>query len=141
MDMLVAGAKVVIGIVASLWLGLHPLVQLLLVLMVMDIISGIIAAGQAGLLNSDRSYVGMRKKVMVLLLVGVSTLIEPYVGLSVAAVVAGFYCVHEMLSVLENADALGLPIPGVLSDALAKLSTEKPATEVSEVPKVPEDLP
>jgi phage-related holin len=46
------------------------------------------------------------------------------VGLPLGQAVAGFYCAHELLSLLENSDRAGLPVPGILRDALKTLSPE-----------------
>lgn len=52
--------------------------------------------------------------------------LSPLVGVPLGEAVAGFYAAHELLSVLQNADRAGLPVPQVLRDALAKLSPEPP---------------
>jgi phage-related holin len=41
---------------------------------------------------------------------------------------AGAFCVTELISIVENASAIGVPIPKVITDLLDKLNTgEKPS--------------
>ena len=117
-------------LVAGIWGGLIAMVQLLLILMLIDIASGILGAAQRGELSSQCSFAGMTKKAMTLLIVAACGAIECYVPESIGqvplqAAVAGFYCAGEVLSILENAVEAGLPVPQVIRDALAKLSPEE----------------
>lgn len=117
-------------VAAGAWGGLIAMVQLLLILMVLDIFSGMLAAAQKGELSSQCSFRGMTKKAMILLVVASAGAIECYVPESIGAIplqasVAGFYSAGEVLSILENAVAAGLPVPQFLREALAKLSPEK----------------
>ncbi len=115
---------------AAIWGGLIPLVQLLILLMVIDIVSGMLVAIQGKTLSSSTAFKGMTKKAMALLLIGAAGAIEVYavtlVGeVPIQATVAGFYCGSELLSVVENAALAGLPVPKVLRDVLAKISPEQ----------------
>lgn len=98
------------------------MVQILIALMALDIATGLLAGFAGRRLSSEVSFRGMAKKTTVLLLVATAAIIEPHVGLPVADAVAGFYCAHELLSIIENAAESGLPVPQILRDALAKLS-------------------
>lgn len=118
-------------VVAGVWGGLIPLVQLLILLMAIDIASGVLVAVQDRALSSDAAWRGMTKKAMALLVVGAAGLLECYAAAMVGAVplqaaVAGFYCASELMSIVENAARAGLPVPQVLRDVLAKLNPEKP---------------
>ena len=129
-DLWLRGAATV---AAGLWGGLLAMVQLLLILMLLDIASGILGAAQRGELSSGRSFAGMTKKAMTLLIVTACGAIETYAAPSIGSIplqaaVAGFYCAGEVLSIIENGMEAGLPIPQVIRDALAKLSPEKPVT-------------
>ena len=124
-------AKTIGAAAVAFWGGLIPLVQLLAILMLLDIASGLLAAYYKRELCSEVSFRGMVKKGMVLLLVTGSGAIECYAGPSIGgvplqALVAGFFCMHEGLSIIENAGRAGLPIPDTLRDALAKLGTGRP---------------
>lgn len=109
------------ALVAAWWAGLPLLVQVLIGMMILDIAAGVLAAYIAQELSSRVSFRGMAKKAMVLVLVGAASWVEPAVGVPLASAVAGFYIVHELMSLLENAAAAGLPVPDVLRDALARV--------------------
>ena len=106
---------------AALWGGLPMLVQVLIGVMVLDILSGILAAYIAQKWSSRVTFRGMAKKAVVLVLVGAAAWLEPAIGVPLASAVAGFYVVHELMSILENAAIAGLPVPDVLRDALARV--------------------
>jgi len=117
--------KLIAGALAALWGGLPVLVQVLIVLMAMDIATGMLSAFVNRELSSDVSWRGMARKAIILLVVACGVWIEPAVGLPIGAAVAGFYAAHEGLSILENVTRAGLPVPQVLRDALRKLSPEE----------------
>lgn len=129
LDWLVKG---VAGAIAAVWGGLIPLVQLLLILMLIDIGTGLLSAAQRREISSRISFVGMTKKALVLLVVAMAAAVESYAGaivgnLPIDEAVAGFYCASEGISILENAVTAGLPVPQLLRDVLKKLSpTEQP---------------
>ncbi len=130
MERLELAIKTIVAVLAVFWGSLIPLVQLLLILMFIDIVSGFVIAIQERELSSDVAWKGMTKKAMALLLVVTAGVVEVYGtnlvgGLPLQAAVAGFYAAGEILSVIENAAAAGLPIPDVLRQVLAKLSPEK----------------
>ena len=117
------GIRVVAAFVGGVWLGLHPLFQALIILMVLDIVTGLLSGYVARKLNSDVSFRGITKKVLILLAVATAGVIGPHIGdVPLAGVVAGFYVMNEGLSILENLAEAGLPIPEVLQKALAKVN-------------------
>lgn len=116
--------KLAAGALAALWGGLPVLVQVLVILMALDIATGLLAAFVNRELSSDVSFRGVARKAIVLLVVAGTAWIEPAVGLPVGQAVAGFYAAHEGLSLIENVTRAGLPVPQVLRDALRKLSPE-----------------
>ena len=115
------------GTAAAFWGGLIPLVQLLVVLMLIDICTGLLSAAQRRQIDSRVSFVGMTKKAVTLLIVVMAAAVECYAGATVGNLpideaVAGFYCASEGISILENAVKAGLPVPQLLQDVLKKLS-------------------
>ena len=108
---------------AGIWGGFHPLVQTLVVLILLDFASGLLYAWSTGAVSSDASYRGMAKKAMMLLLTGAASAYNATqpLGFDAGTAVAGFFCTTELISIVENAGRLGLPIPKPLMDALAKL--------------------
>ncbi len=128
----IAGAfSLVTGSIAAYWLGLNPLMQLLLILIVLDVLSGLIGAFMKKEISSTVSWAGLGKKAIILVIVAgaefAGSLAEIQINetLTLGAMVAGFYAVNEFISILENAAAAGIPIPKFLKDALQKLNSEK----------------
>jgi len=123
--------KLVIGAVIALWLKLEPLMQLLIILMVFDIITGLIRSTVQRKLSSDVSWHGMGKKAIMLIVVAAAQFAGDLGGiqmgdnLSLGSLTAGFYAVGEFLSILENGASIGMPVPKFLRDALQKISPEK----------------
>ena len=116
-------AGAIVALAAGFYGGLHPLIQTLVVLILLDFASGIILAKTTGSISSDASFRGMGKKAMMLILVGAAhtyNATQP-MGFDAGAAVAGFFCTTELISIIENAGRLGLPIPKPLMDAMAKL--------------------
>lgn len=118
--------------VLALWGGLNGLDQLLFSLMIIDSLSGLVAAGKIGSINSAVGYVKVRKKVMILLMLGAAHVVDPYtssllgalpVQVSLSNAIAVFFATNELISIVENADAVGLPIPPFLRSALAKVNS------------------
>jgi toxin secretion/phage lysis holin len=99
-----------------------PMVKSLLWLIGIDMVLGVAVAFTRRALSSTISFRGVTRKVTMLLMVAMGAVLEPFAqGLPVAQLVAMFYIVTEGISCLENAAALGVPLPAVLTDTLAKL--------------------
>ena len=109
--------------------GQFPLIGILLILMLIDIVTGIIAAFIAKTISSSASWSGMGKKVITLLAVAMGAVIEPYAGIPLGGAISLFYIVTEGISITENMDRAGVPVPPPLRDALAKFrDSQKPTT-------------
>ena len=116
-----AGPTIVVSILAALvglWVTLGLAVQTLLVLMCLDMVTGILRALIDGELSSDIGYQGVTRKALTLAIVVTGHIIEPVIGVQLGALVATFYAAIEVISILENAAAVGVPIPAALRDAL-----------------------
>ncbi len=85
----------------------------LIALIVIDYISGIIAAIIEKKLSSRKGLAGILKKGMFLLVVAVGHIVDHAVGGEGAlrSLVIGFLIANEGLSILENCGRCGLPIP------------------------------
>jgi len=95
------------------WFTAIPSIGVLLILMLLDIISGFLA-------GQPVSWRTANTKVMTLVIITVCKLIEGEVGedWKIARASAIFYCFNELLSILKNAKDLGVPIPPVISSWL-----------------------
>lgn len=108
--------------VAGGWTRISPPIQTLLILMGLDVLSGIIAAIGAGTVSSSVMVRGLFKKLGVFPLLALLHVIEkplniPFEFESIAAIA---FMVYEAMSIVENCAAAGVPIPAVIVDALAK---------------------
>ena len=104
--------------------GVDGLMTALLVLMVMDYVTGVMCAVIDRELSSSVGFRGIFKKVLILMLVGVAHIVDLHVvrsGEALRSAVICFYLSNEGVSVLENAGHLGLPIPEKLKGILAQL--------------------
>ena len=123
------------GILVGLWVGLGVFVQALLILMVADIVTGMIAAAVEGTVSSAASGRGLAKKAVALILVmltaWLSINLHAYLGEGVpgADAVAGAFILTEVISILENAKRVGVnlgPLEKVLAVARQGRSNEPP---------------
>ena len=104
--------------------GLDGLLIALIVLMVLDYISGVMCAIADKDLDSRIGFRGICKKVLILMLVGVANIVDVHVvgtGSALRGAVVCFYMSNEALSLFENAAHLGLPVPDKLREVLSQL--------------------
>ena len=120
------------GTVASFFSGLPPLVWILLAVITLDYITGIICGilgkspkTENGGLSSKEAFQGLLRKALVLLVVFLAALLDQAVSMSADiefAAVSGATCLwfiaSEGMSILENAAAMGVPIPRILLNML-----------------------
>lgn len=100
----------------------------LIALIMLDYITGIIAAAVEKKLSSEVGARGIAKKVIMLLVVAVANVVDASVigeGNVLRSVAALFYIANEGISLLENGARLGVPMPKKLIDILAQLRTDK----------------
>lgn len=104
--------------------GVDGFMTALIVLMVLDYVTGIMCAIVDKQLSSSIGFKGLFKKMLIIMLVGVAHIVDlNVVGSNEAlrSAVICFYLSNEGVSVLENASRLGLPIPEKLKAVLAQL--------------------
>ena len=122
------GVVAVIGIILQHLFGpWSDSFETLLILMVIDYITGISAAyiNPNMKLDSSKCGAGALKKVVILLIIATTYRID-LIGQTMAKdVVLLFFIGREALSVLENAANCGLPIPQKLKDTLAQFTETK----------------
>lgn len=105
------------------WVGMMPtLAWILLSLMILDVLSGIGRAYITQTVSSEVSGPGIARKMMMLLGVLATALLQSVIGIDRAAdAMMGFLILHEGISIAENLAASGVPLPRWLVDALAKV--------------------
>ena len=101
------------------------LFQALIAMVALDYVTGILKGGKRGELSSAVGFEGIRRKVMIFMLVGAAhildhELVNELLGSSevLRDLVIFFYLANEGLSIIENAIAIGLPIPEVVKERL-----------------------
>jgi len=99
----------------------------LIVFIVLDYLTGVLAAWCSRTLNSYVGLKGIAKKVLMLVLVGVAHQVDLLTGSTgiIRLAVLWFLIANEGLSILENVAALSVPIPDVLRKALEVLKEKK----------------
>ncbi|MED4124040.1 holin family protein [Halalkalibacterium halodurans] len=107
------------------------LLSILLTLVVIDYISGLIAAGMEGGIKSRTGLTGIARKIFIFVMVAVAHLTDQVlleVGFETEALIFTaaivFYLVNELISITENAGRIGLPVPKQLKQAIAILKGE-----------------
>ncbi|MFD6509275.1 holin family protein [Bacillus sp. NPDC060175] len=103
--------------------GWDTTLRVLLIMAAIDYITGVIAAGFNGELKSKVGFKGIAKKVVLFLLVGAATQADAAIGTNSAIREATifFFIGNELLSLLENAGRMGIPLPQVLTNAVEVL--------------------
>ncbi|AGL03671.1 phage holin family protein [Desulfoscipio gibsoniae] len=107
--------------------GYDGLVLALVAFVVIDYITGLMAAVIEKKLSSSIGFRGIFKKVLIFSLVGIGHIIDYYLiekGSAVRTAVIFFYLSNEGLSIIENASKVGLPIPEKLRVVFTELRRE-----------------
>lgn len=124
--------KAAFAVVAT-WLsylvgGWDRALEILVIVIVLDYITGVLAAWYSKSLNSYTGLRGIARKVGMLCLVVLAHQIDVLTGTQgiVRAAVVWFLVANDGLSVLENLGETGLAIPDVLRQALTALKERKP---------------
>lgn len=131
------GIGIVGGFIASLFGGWDAALITLIMFMAIDYVSGLLVAGvfhnskktDTGTLESRAGWKGLCRKGMTLLFVLIAYRLDLAIGVSYIrdAVIIGFMA-NELISIVENAGLMGIPLPAVIQNAidiLTKKSSEK----------------
>jgi len=117
------GAAAVGAVVGYLFGGWSELLGILLALVILDYVTGVLAASREGNLRSAVGFKRIPKKVMIFALVAVGHLIDRAVGTNglFRDATIFFYLANELLSIIENAGRIGLPVPEQIKQAVEVL--------------------
>ncbi len=119
-----AGLTAIITWIGWLVGGYDTMMITLLIIMGMDYISGVMCGIYKKELSSEVGFKGIFKKVMIIILVGITNLLGQATGIEgLRYVTISFYLANEGISVVENASILGLPIPQKIKDVLDQLKS------------------
>lgn len=125
------GIGVVGGFIASLFGGWDAALITLIMFMGIDYLSGLVVAGifhnsnktDTGTLESKAGWKGLCRKGMTLLFVLIGYRLDLAIGVHYIrdAVIIGFMA-NELISIVENAGLMGLPLPEVITKAIDVLT-------------------
>ena len=104
----------------------------LIAFMALDYISGVIVAIIEKRLSSEIGFRGLAKKFLILVFVAVGHIADTYIlGGTPAAMSAVmlFYIANEGISIIENAAALGLPVPKKLTSIMEQIRNKSEREE------------
>ena len=127
------GAAWVGAAVVSIFGGWTGAMTTLVILMLVDYVTGLIVAGvfhaspksSGGALSSAVGFKGICRKFVILLIVVVACRVDLLLDTNIIrdATCIGF-CANELLSITENAGLMGIPLPRKLVDAIEVLRGE-----------------
>ena len=111
------------GIFGYMYGEMNGLLATLIVVVVIDYITGLIKAAITHTLSSGVGFRGILKKMLIMLVVALAHLVDNCVGSgetwrNIAIV---FYISNEGLSILENCVVCGLPVPDKLKEILLEM--------------------
>lgn len=119
------------GTIASVFGGWNAALTTLVLFMVIDYVSGLIVAGvfhasrktESGTLESRAGWKGLCRKGMTLLFVLIAYRLDLAIGVSYIrdTVIIGFIA-NELISIVENAGLMGIPLPSVITKAIDVLT-------------------
>lgn len=113
--------------------GWDALMRVLVICMAVDYVTGVINAIKERELSSKVGWIGIFRKLTIFGVVILAAQIDTALNLQAVCRTASiaFYTANEGISILENAAAIGLPIPQKLVDLLGQLKKgdDKQASE------------
>ena len=96
--------------------------QVLVLFVVLDYITGLVAAWYRKVLNSRVGFRGICKKVLLFIPIAICYALDQVIGQEILRSLAiFFYIANEGLSITENLGLCGVPVPVPLLDALEQL--------------------
>ena len=113
--------------------GFSMVLQVLLILMIFDYLTGLLTAlssksrkTASGKLSSKAGFRGLCKKVVILIICAVAFQLDKILNANnmLFIGVSCFYCSNEVLSIIENAIVLNIPVPNKLKNAIEDLRKE-----------------
>lgn len=104
--------------------GLDGFLYALLMFVVIDYATGLMAAFVQKKISSEVGFKGICKKVAIFCLVGIGHVLDTQIiqnGSVLRTAVIFFYLSNEGISIIENIALIGLPVPKKLKDVLEQL--------------------
>ncbi len=107
--------------------GLDGFLYALIVFVLIDYITGLMAAIIEHKLSSEIGFKGIFKKVLIFTMVAIGNILDSKIigdGSTIRTAVIFFYLSNEGISIIENSVIIGLPVPHKLKDILAQLNDD-----------------
>ena len=134
-DKIFKGVCVALGAIAGLYGEWTATLTILAVMMAVDYITGVLVAitgkspkTEGGGLSSKIGFVGLAKKGFIMLIVLVATQLDKAIGntsMVFQTATVFYYIANEGLSILENADLMGVPFPAFVREKLESMREHK----------------
>ena len=98
----------------------------LIVMICIDYLTGLVGAGVNKELSSQVGFKGILKKSIILAVVAVGCVCDKMArtGMTFRNMVCTFYIANECLSIIENANKIGLPIPKKLAEIIEVIKSK-----------------
>ena len=124
------GGALLGGLIGQCLGGWDGFLLCLTAFVVIDYLTGFLAAAQQQRLSSARGFRGILKKILIFIVVGMGHLLDTALlggaGAPLRSAMIFFYIANEGLSIFENLAVLGVPIPRRLKQVVAELGEEDP---------------
>ena len=136
MNDLIKGIRIAIvtigGFIGGIMGGFDGLIYSLIAFVLIDYLTGVMAAIVDRQLSSEIGFKGIFKKVSIFMLVAVGHIIDSKLlgtGTALRTAIILFYSSNEGISILENATRMGLPIPKKIKSVLEQLKKDSDEDE------------
>ena len=119
---------IIAGIATTLLGGWDAALEILLIFVVLDYVTGVGAAIKTKTLKSSVGFDGLLKKGTIFLVVILAAQLDRITGNAAGVfrtATAFFFVANEGLSVLENVAEMGVSLPKFISNALMKMRDEQ----------------
>lgn len=130
------------GVIAMAFGGWSEGLTTLVILMVMDYLTGLVVAGlfqaskktESGGLGSKAGWKGLARKALTLVLVVALHRVDVAFGIDylMNAAIVGF-ALNELISLVENAGLMGLPMPKAITKAIDVLTAKADEPEKTDL--------
>ena len=121
-EFMIAG---IVGLAGWFFGGLDGFIKVLIACTVIDYITGVCRAGSEGKISSAIAFRGIARKIVMFFLVGIAHIVDKHMlndNQALKVAVCLFYIGNEGISIIENAEKLGVPIPKFLHGKFLKFT-------------------
>ena len=128
------------GLTTTLLGGWDMALEILLIVIALDYLTGIMSAFKTKTVSSSEGYMGIMKKASIFVIIILAAQLDKMTGNSAQLFrncTAFFFISNDSLSILENVGELGVELPSFLQNALIKLrDTNDTPSEFDEVTSI-----